>query len=125
MLTRMVLVAAAVMFLAGNASISPFQEGFKALTNYPNPFDSRLGSTTILFTLESDSEVSARIYDLFGVHHIHYCRYFNQYSGLSPARSNTRYHAQRTLSRRNERPVVKAFGSPGQGCRAWSRGLCG
>ena len=66
MLTRMVLVAAAVVFFAGNAAISPFQEGFKALTNYPNPFDSRLGSTTILFTLESDSEVSARIYDLFG-----------------------------------------------------------
>ena len=65
MLTRMVL-AAAMVFFAGNASISPLQEGFKALINYPNPFDSRLESTTILFNLESDAAVSARIYDLFG-----------------------------------------------------------
>jgi len=66
MLTRMVLAAAAIVFFAGNASISPLPEGFKALMNYPNPFDSRLESTTILFNLESDSAVSARIYDLFG-----------------------------------------------------------
>lgn len=62
----MAAAAAMIVFLAGNAPISSFSEGFKALTNYPNPFDSRVQATTILFSLETDSVVSARIYDLFG-----------------------------------------------------------
>jgi FlgD Ig-like domain len=36
------------------------------VTNYPNPFDSRQENTTILYTLGADSEVKAKIYDLFG-----------------------------------------------------------
>jgi len=36
------------------------------LTNFPNPFDSRHESTTIRYTLMAESEVEAKIYDLFG-----------------------------------------------------------
>jgi flagellar hook assembly protein FlgD len=41
-------------------------EVYKVITNYPNPFDSRQENTTILYTLVTDSEVKANIYDLFG-----------------------------------------------------------
>ena len=66
LIIRMAAAAAIVILLAFSASISPLQEGFRAVTNYPNPFDSRVEKTTILFTLDSDSAVSVRIYDLFG-----------------------------------------------------------
>ena len=42
------------------------QQVYTAVTNYPNPFDSREGSTTICYTLTTDSEVKAVIYDLLG-----------------------------------------------------------
>ena len=43
-----------------------YDRPFSAVTNYPNPFDSREGSTTICYTLTSESEVGAKIYDLLG-----------------------------------------------------------
>jgi flagellar hook assembly protein FlgD len=39
---------------------------YRVVTNYPNPFDSRQESTTIVYTLSSDADVSVCIYDLFG-----------------------------------------------------------
>ena len=36
------------------------------VSNYPNPFDSRKEKTTITYLLKQDSEVTIRIYDLFG-----------------------------------------------------------
>jgi flagellar hook assembly protein FlgD len=36
------------------------------LTNYPNPFDSRRGQTTIQYTLDQDRRVTIHIYDVFG-----------------------------------------------------------
>jgi flagellar hook assembly protein FlgD len=36
------------------------------LTNYPNPFDSRTGYTTIIYNLSAESEVKLIIYDLLG-----------------------------------------------------------
>jgi len=36
------------------------------VSNYPNPFDSRSGSTTIVYILEAEAEVKVRIFDLFG-----------------------------------------------------------
>ncbi|MBI3296976.1 MAG: hypothetical protein HYZ75_02340 [Elusimicrobia bacterium] len=40
--------------------------GLAEVTNYPNPFDSRRGNTTIHFTLAVASEVTFTFYDLFG-----------------------------------------------------------
>ncbi|MFH2070585.1 MAG: DUF2341 domain-containing protein [Elusimicrobiota bacterium] len=37
------------------------------LANYPNPFDSRYQKTTITYILKEDSEVTVRIFDLFGI----------------------------------------------------------
>ena len=37
-----------------------------SVSNYPNPFDSRKEKTTITYLLNGDSEVSIKIYDLFG-----------------------------------------------------------
>jgi len=37
-----------------------------SVTNYPNPFDSRSESTTILFSLAQESQVRIFIYDLLG-----------------------------------------------------------
>ena len=36
------------------------------VTNYPNPFDSRNGRTTICYSLTQDSQVRVAIYDLLG-----------------------------------------------------------
>lgn len=61
------MAAAAVLSCTVCASaLSPLQDGFKAVTNYPNPFDSRVEKTVIQYTLEADSSVAVRIYDLFG-----------------------------------------------------------
>ena len=42
------------------------QQPYALLTNFPNPFDSREGYTTICYTLTAESEVKAKIYDLLG-----------------------------------------------------------
>lgn len=47
-------------------SVQAESEVYRVITNYPNPFDSRLGNTTILYTLGTDSAVKAKIYDMFG-----------------------------------------------------------
>lgn len=65
MLARMA-VAAALACTVCVSALSPLQEGFRSVTNFPNPFDSRVEKTTILYTLEADSDVVIRIYDLFG-----------------------------------------------------------
>jgi hypothetical protein len=43
-----------------------FGQAYGFVTNFPNPFDSREESTTICYTLTSESEVKAVIYDLLG-----------------------------------------------------------
>jgi hypothetical protein len=52
----------AVMAVSANAE----PEIYRIITNYPNPFDSRLGNTTILYTLGTDCAVKTKIYDMFG-----------------------------------------------------------
>jgi hypothetical protein len=42
------------------------QEIVRLMSNYPNPFDSRSGYTTIVYNLVTDSMVEVKIYDLFG-----------------------------------------------------------
>ena len=42
------------------------QEKIINFSNYPNPFDSRIQNTEIIYELESDSEVTIKIYDLLG-----------------------------------------------------------
>src|SRR5581483_1007729 len=37
-----------------------------SVTNYPNPFDSRKEKTVISYLLKQDSDVTIKIYDLFG-----------------------------------------------------------
>ncbi len=41
-------------------------ETISAVSNYPNPFDSRKEKTIITYLLNGDSEVNIKIYDLFG-----------------------------------------------------------
>ncbi len=38
----------------------------ESLVNYPNPFDSRQGNTTIAYELEQNASVTIRLYDLLG-----------------------------------------------------------
>ncbi len=59
-------VAAVLSCAVCSGTLSPLQEGFRQVTNFPNPFDSRVEKTTIQYTLEADSDVAVRIYDLFG-----------------------------------------------------------
>jgi hypothetical protein len=37
-----------------------------SVSNYPNPFDSRIESTKIVYTLNKDANININIYDLFG-----------------------------------------------------------
>ena len=66
---RAVKVTIEALILLGAVTVySVFAEPevYRILTNYPNPFDSRQESTTILYALGTDSSVKAKIYDLFG-----------------------------------------------------------
>ena len=36
------------------------------VTNYPNPFDSRYEATSIVYKVETESQIKMKIYDLFG-----------------------------------------------------------
>jgi len=38
----------------------------ESLANYPNPFDSRLTATSIVYSLPTDAAVTVRLYDLLG-----------------------------------------------------------
>lgn len=66
---RIIAIAAAFHACIAPGILSPVQVGeFNRLniSNYPNPFDSRNGFTTIVYSLDRDAEVIVRIYDLFG-----------------------------------------------------------
>lgn len=65
---RTVRVIILVISLTGIASAFSAAAALEVynITNYPNPFNSRQENTTILYTLEMDCAVKARIYDLFG-----------------------------------------------------------
>jgi hypothetical protein len=62
----MMALATILIGYAGIAPLSPIQDVPRIVTNYPNPFDSRSGNTTILYRLFTDSAVKVKIYDLFG-----------------------------------------------------------
>ncbi len=66
MVLKMILTALAL--LAGWTVLpsAGSEQAYSIVTNFPNPFDSREGSTTICYTLSSESEVQAKIYDLLG-----------------------------------------------------------
>jgi hypothetical protein len=55
--------SAETQVLFGLASLS---SGVSSVTNYPNPFDSRKGVTTINYTLNQDAKVDITIYDVYG-----------------------------------------------------------
>ena len=66
---RVAAVLAVLIACIAPRSISPVQvpQGSRAVvTNYPNPFDSRSGVTTIVYTLSTEADVTAKIYDLLG-----------------------------------------------------------
>jgi flagellar hook assembly protein FlgD len=60
------LTAAALVVQAGGWAASSLNMETRTVTNYPNPFDSRVESTTILYTTQAESDVVVMIYDLFG-----------------------------------------------------------
>ena len=55
-----------VFFWAKISDTSPAGRADVLVTNYPNPFDSRQGATTILYRLQAESDVNVKIYDYFG-----------------------------------------------------------
>lgn len=42
------------------------EDNYRFITNYPNPFDSRLEATTIIYSITQEAEVKIKIYDLLG-----------------------------------------------------------
>ena len=62
------MIVAVLGLLAGWAVLpsTSSEQVYGNVTNFPNPFDSREGSTTICYTLAAESEVQAKIYDLLG-----------------------------------------------------------
>ncbi|OGS24185.1 MAG: hypothetical protein A2314_04170 [Elusimicrobia bacterium RIFOXYB2_FULL_50_12] len=61
------VVMAALIVCAASGMVVPAQLSRVSLvSNYPNPFDSRSGCTTIVYVLETEAEVKVRIFDLFG-----------------------------------------------------------
>jgi flagellar hook assembly protein FlgD len=61
-----IMLVAGFISLMGVSTVSPVQTVLSFLTSYPNPFDSRIDRTNILYTLDAESEVKVKIYDLFG-----------------------------------------------------------
>jgi flagellar hook assembly protein FlgD len=58
-----------VLILFSICAISIYSVPVKVIdqvVNYPNPFDARSESTTIMYTLDGDARVSIEIYDLLG-----------------------------------------------------------
>jgi type IV pilus biogenesis protein CpaD/CtpE len=66
--SKVVKIMMAALGLAACCAVSPSAAGqdYASVTNFPNPFNSREGSTTICYVLASESEVKAKIYDLLG-----------------------------------------------------------
>lgn len=60
------MVTACLISCFGVSPSASTQEVLRLVTNYPNPFDSRSGYTTIVYNLVTDSTVKVTIYDLFG-----------------------------------------------------------
>lgn len=63
---KTIITAIALMSLTCVFINSSLPDKSRMITNYPNPFDSRLGSTTIAYDLFSESTVKIKIYDLLG-----------------------------------------------------------
>jgi len=66
---KMALVTAVVVACLAPRETIPaqvFQDRQVIVTSFPNPFDSRSGVTTVRYTLNTEAEVSVKIYDLFG-----------------------------------------------------------
>jgi flagellar hook assembly protein FlgD len=60
------LVLAAALVAVSVRPAATSQDIIRIVTNYPNPFDSRSGATTIVYDLPVESEVQITIYDLLG-----------------------------------------------------------
>lgn len=60
------MIRSMIVMTALAAQLQCAQAAYRVVTNYPNPFDSRSGSTTIAYTLASECDVRVTIYDLFG-----------------------------------------------------------
>lgn len=65
-LTNVIVLGIGLIGIAAVLPAVTSLEVYKIITNYPNPFDSRQENTTILYALGANSEVKAKIYDLFG-----------------------------------------------------------
>lgn len=65
LMVTMIAVAGLLAGVCAQPSVAT-QEVLRLVTNYPNPFDSRSEHTTIAYTLAADSEVTVKIYDVFG-----------------------------------------------------------
>jgi len=63
-ITLLLLTALIGTGKVSTAGLNLWQDG--QVSNYPNPFDSRRESTTIIYRLSGHSEVRVRIFDLFG-----------------------------------------------------------
>lgn len=66
---RVVQVLAGMMMLLGWGVLGAYgipSTRLEGIVNYPNPFDSRLSSTTIAYKLPADAYVNVRLYDYSG-----------------------------------------------------------
>ena len=62
------LILAALAFLTSSVLFALGEHGslIEGLSNYPNPFNSKMENTSIIYQLPQDLPVRMRIYDLFG-----------------------------------------------------------
>jgi flagellar hook assembly protein FlgD len=63
---NIIAVCAAIVLAGAVLPAESSPQAFRAVTNYPNPFDSRQETTTICFQVPTEARVTVRIYDLFG-----------------------------------------------------------